>query len=246
MSAISAERLAETFVQVADTLVDDFDLIDFLTVVTERAAELAGSSASGLLLSDENAHLQFMAASTESARIVELFQVQREEGPCQDCFHEGRAVRETELEKAAARWPHFAPLAVSAGFRSVHAFPLRHQQTIIGALNLFDTDPRIFSDADVHLLQALADVATIGLLQERTIRHGELLTEQLQRALNSRITIEQAKGALSQLHAVTPDSAFEMLRAYSRRHHYRLTDVADAVLHDRASHPELTAATRAR
>lgn len=243
MSAISAERLAETFVHVADTLVDHFDLIDFLTVVTERAAELAGSSASGLLLSDENGHLQFMAASTESARVVELFQVLREEGPCQDCFHEGSLVR-AQLEGATDRWPHFAPLAVSRGFRSVHAFPLRHQQTIIGALNLFDTDTRVFSDADAHLLQALADVATIGLLQERTIRHGELLTEQLQRALNSRITIEQAKGALAQLHGVTPDAAFTMLRAYSRRQRYRLTDVADALLHDRASHPELTATTR--
>jgi GAF domain-containing protein len=242
MSTISTERLAETFVHVADTLVDDFDLIDFLTVVTERAAELAGSSASGLLLSDENGHLQFMAASTESARVVELFQVLREEGPCQDCFHEGSPVREARLDEATDRWPHFAPLAVTAGFRSVHAFPLRHQQTIIGALNLFDTDVRAFSEADSHLLQALADVATIGLLQERTIRHGELLTEQLQRALNSRITIEQAKGALAQMHAVTPDAAFDMLRDYSRRHHHRLTDVADALLHDRASHPELTAA----
>lgn len=242
MSSISMTRLAETFVQVADTLVDDFDLIDFLIVVTERAAELAGSSASGLLLSDENGRLQFMAASTESARIVELFQVQREEGPCQDCFRAGAAISEAELEKATHRWPHFAPRAVAAGYRSVHAFPLRHQQTLIGALNLFDTAPRAFAAADAHLLQALADVATIGILQERAIKRGELLTEQLQRALNSRITIEQAKGALSQLHSITPDAAFEMLRAYSRHHHQRLTDVADALLRDRTSHPALTAA----
>ena len=241
MSTISRERLAETFVQVADTLVDDFDLIDFLTLVTERAAELAGSSASGLLLSDEHGHLQFMAASTESARIVELFQVQREEGPCQDCFSGGTPVSDTELEKATHRWPHFAPRAVAAGFRSVHAFPLRHHHTVIGALNLFDTAPRQFSDADANLLQALADVATIGILQERTIKRGELLTEQLQRALNSRITIEQAKGALSQLHRITPDAAFAMLRDYSRSNHHRLTDVADAVLHDPTSHAALTA-----
>lgn len=244
MSTISRARLAETFVQVADTLVDEFDLIDFLTLVTERAAELAGSSASGLLLSDEYGRLQFMAASTESARIVELFQVQREEGPCQDCFREGTAISEAELEKATHRWPHFAPRAVAAGFRSVHAFPLRHQQTLIGALNLFDTVPRVFSASDAQLLQALADVATIGILQERAIKRGELLTEQLQRALNSRITIEQAKGALSQLHSITPDAALDMLRDYSRRRHHRLTEVADAVLHDRTSHPDLTTAQR--
>ena len=242
MSTISSEHLAETFVEVADTLVDDFDLIDFLTLVTERAAELARSAASGLLLSDEEGHLQFMAASTESARVVELFQVQREEGPCQECFEDGMPVSDAELEQATRRWPHFAPRAVAAGFRSVHAFPLRHQQTVIGALNLFDTRVREFSGSDARVLQALADVATIGILQERTIRRGEVLTEQLQRALNSRITIEQAKGALSHRHSISPDAAFEMLRDYSRRHHHRLTDVADAVLHDPTSHPELTAA----
>jgi GAF domain-containing protein len=240
MSTISSERLAETFVQVADTLVDDFDLIDFLTALTERAAELAGSSAAGLLLSDEHNHLQFMAASQESARILELFQVQRAEGPCQDCFREGRPVSHADLEQATERWPQFAPRAVAAGFRAVHAFPLRHNQTIIGALNLFDTTPQRFAEADVNVLQALADVATIGILQERAIRRGEVLTEQLQRALNSRITIEQAKGALAQIHATHPDAAFEMLRNYSRRHHFRLSDVALAVLQDPASHPNLT------
>jgi GAF domain-containing protein len=240
MNTISSERLAVTFVQVADTLVDDFDLIDFLTLLTERAADLAGSSASGLLLSDEHGRLQFMAASQESARVLELFQVQREEGPCQDCFRAGRAVSHPDLTQAADRWPMFAPRAVAAGFRSVHAFPLRHNQTIIGALNLFNTTPQQFVDADANVLQALADVATIGILQERAIRRGEVLTEQLQRALNSRITIEQAKGALAQIHATHPDAAFDMLRSYSRQHHYRLSDVAVAVLHDPASHPALT------
>jgi GAF domain-containing protein len=240
MSPISTERLAETFVQAADTLVADFDLIDFLTLVTERAAELGGSSAAGLLLSDEKGRLQFMAASTESARVVELFQVQCAEGPCEDCFRFGTTVSVSKLAGASERWPRFAPLAVAAGFRSVHAFPLRYHQALIGALNLFDTAPRRYSDADTRLLQALGDVATIGILQERAIRRGQLVTEQLQRALNSRITIEQAKGALAQLHSITPDAAFAMIRDYSRSHHHRLTDVAEAVLHDPASHPDLT------
>ncbi|QGN57145.1 GAF and ANTAR domain-containing protein [Nostocoides sp. HKS02] len=240
MTTISKERLAETLVQVADTLVDDFDLIDFLTMVTERAAELAGSSAAGLLLSDEHGQLQFMAASTESARVVELFQVQREEGPCQDCFRSGSSVSDAELVRATQRWPAFAPRAVAAGFRSVNAFPLRHHRTRIGALNLFDTAPRRYAGAEERLLQALADVATIGILQERAIRRGELLTEQLQRALNSRITIEQAKGALAQVHTVTPDAAFELLRDYSRQRGQRLTEIADAFLHDPTSHPGLT------
>jgi GAF domain-containing protein len=241
MSTMSHQRLAETFVQVADTLVDDFDLVDFLTMVTERATELAGAAAAGLLLSDEMGRLQFMAASTESAKVLELFQVQREEGPCQDCFREGARVSHRDLTVDAQRWPHFAPRAVAAGFRAVHAFPLRHHGMRIGALNLFDTNPRQYSDEEGALLQALADVAAIGILQERAIRRGELLTEQLQRALNSRITIEQAKGALAQLHAISPDEAFVRLRDYSRTHHHRLTDVAAAVLTDPTRHPVLTA-----
>lgn len=240
MSTMSHQRLAETFVQVADTLVDDFDLIDFLTMVTERATELAGASASGLLLSDELGRLQFMAASTESAKVLELFQVQREEGPCQDCFRLGSRVSHRDLTVDVEAWPHFAPAAVAAGFRSVHAFPLRHHRVLIGALNLFDTDPRDYTDEESALLQALADVAAIGILQERAIRRGELITEQLQRALNSRITIEQAKGALAQLHGITPDEAFARLRDYSRSHHHRLTEVAAAVLTDPTSHPVLT------
>ncbi|GAA4727535.1 GAF and ANTAR domain-containing protein [Pedococcus ginsenosidimutans] len=240
MSTISHQRLAETFVQVADTLVDEFDLIDFLTLVTERAAELAGAAASGLLLSDEQGRLQFMAASTESAKVLELFQVQQEEGPCQDCFRDGVRVSHRDLTVDVDGWPRFAPRAVAAGFRSVHAFPLRHHQTLIGALNVFDAEPRTYSDEESVLLQALADVAAIGILQERAIRRGELLTEQLQRALNSRITIEQAKGALAQMHGTTPDVAFDRLREYSRSHHQRLTDVAAAVLTEPGSHPALT------
>jgi GAF domain-containing protein len=241
MSTMSHQRLAETFVQVADTLVDDFDLVDVLTMVTERATELAGAGAAGLLLGDEMGRLQFMAASTESAKVLELFQVQREEGPCQDCFRDGVRVSHRDLSVDAQRWPHFAPAAAASGFRAVHAFPLRHHGTVIGALNLFDTQPREYSDEEGALLQALADVAAIGILQERAIRRGELLTEQLQRALNSRITIEQAKGALAQLHDISPDEAFVRLRDYSRSHHHRLTDVAASVLTEPDRHPVLSA-----
>ena len=240
MPTIPNERLAQTFVEVADTLVDAFDLVDFLTLVTERAAELANASAAGLLLSDENGHLEFMAASKESARLVELFQVQREEGPCQDAFRTGVPVVNTDLTSAHERWPQFAPRAVDAGFRSVHAFPMRHQQTVIGALNIFGHHTGTLDPDDVRIVQALADVATIGILQERAIRRGEVLTEQLQHALNSRITIEQAKGALAQIHGVYTDTAFDMLRGYSRDNQLRLLDVALAVLANPTSHPGLT------
>lgn len=243
MNNLSTERLAELFVEVADTLVDEFDVIEYLAMVTTHTADISQADAAGLLLVDAEGRLQFMAASLESAKLLELFQVQNAEGPCQDCFREGSPVMDTDLSAATTRWPLFAPRAVAAGFHSVHAFPLRHRGRVIGALNLFSSAVGHVPAVDERVIQALADLATIGLLQERAIHHGEILTEQLQLALNSRISIEQAKGALAQLHAVDVDVAFDMLRGYSRRGHHRLVDVAHAVLADPTSHPELTTPT---
>ncbi len=240
MTRIPAERLAEVFVEMADTLVDEFDLIEFLQRVTGHTSQLVDATAVGLLLADHHGRLQLMAASDERAEMVELFQVQSLEGPCQDCYRGGSAVSENDLTAGLQRWPAFSPLAASAGFRSVHAFPLRLRNEVIGALNLFGTDPGALTDDDARVIQALADVATIGLLQERAIRRGELLTEQLQAALNSRVVIEQAKGALAQIHAITPDEAFARLRDYSRGRRLRLGEVARAVTTSPDEHPELT------
>ncbi len=237
---IAVEQLAEVFVEVADTLVDDFDVIEFLETLTSRTAELSRVASAGLLLANPHGQLQFMAASKESVRLLELFQLQAREGPCLDCFHGGIAVINSDLVGARARWPQFAPRAVGAGFRSVHAFPLRWHETVIGALNLFSTDVGELEPADARVVQALADIATIGLLQQRAIRDRELLTEQLQGALNTRITIEQAKGVLSRIHGVSVDAAFDLLRDYARRNHLRLGQLAQSVVTDPARHPELT------
>lgn len=240
MTASAAERIAEVFVEVSDTLVDDFDLIEFLQMVTVHATRLASAEAAGVVLSDEQGQLQVMAASDERAQMLELFQAQSHEGPCQDCFREGVPVVNADLSSAAERWPAFAPRAVSSGFRSVHAFPLRLRKQVIGALNLFGESPGDLEPNEVRLVQALADVATIGLLQERAIHQREVLTEQLQAALDSRIAIEQAKGALAQIHGTSPDEAFERMRAFCRSHQRRLGEVARAVIVDPASVPELT------
>jgi hypothetical protein len=237
---IAAEQLAEAFVVMAATLVDDFDLVDFLDTLTTTASGLAGARAAGLLLADPRGGLQLMAASDQRAEMVELFQLQAMEGPCQDCYRQGSPVINADLREATARWPRFAPRAVSAGYRSVHAFPMRLRREVIGALNLFGIEPGNLRDADARVVQALADVATIGLLQERAIRHGEVLAGQLQGALNSRVVIEQAKGALAQIHGGTPDEGFALLRQYCRARRLRLGDVARAVLNDPASVPELT------
>jgi transcriptional regulator with GAF, ATPase, and Fis domain len=242
MSALAAERVADMFVEFADTLVEEFDLIEFLQMVTARASELVGSAAAGLLLADPHGQLQFMAASDERTELLELFQVQAREGPCQDCFRMAAPVINADLREAAQRWPQFAPRAVAAGFRSVHAFPLRLRRDCIGALNLFGTDAGRMEPAEVRIVQALADVATIGLLQERAVHRGEVLSEQLQGALNSRIIIEQAKGAIAQMRSCGVDEAFTILRSYCRNHNLRLSAVAQAVVSDPQPIPGLTTA----
>jgi GAF domain-containing protein len=240
MATVSPERLAEVFVEVADTLVDDFDLIEFLQMLTSRTAELIGVPAVGLLLADVHGCLQVMAASDEATRLLELFQIQICEGPCLDAYATQAPVVNADLRTAKDRWPMFAPRATAVGFRSVHALPLRLRAKVIGALNLFGTQAGGLEPGDVKVVQALADVATIGLLQERAIRHGEILTEQLQHALTSRVIIEQAKGALARAHGGDVDHAFELLRTYARDHNLKLIDIARTVVTDPDSIPDLT------
>ena len=240
MSTVSPERLARIFVEVADTLVDEFDLLDFLHTLTDRAGSLVGAAAAGLMLADERGHLEFMAGSDENVRLVELFQLQNEQGPCLEAFRTGRSVINVDLAAATDRWPLFAPRATAAGFQSVHAFPLRLRSQVIGALNVFGKSMGgDFEDGDVSIMQALADVATIGLMQERAIRRSEALTEQLQGALNSRVIIEQAKGALAQVHGISVDEAFRQIRTYARSHNRKLTEVAEVVVTDLSSLPGL-------
>jgi len=240
---IAVEHLAAVFVEVADTLVDDFDVIEFLESLTRHTAQVSDASSAGLLLADPHGQLQYMASSQESVKLLELFQLQHHEGPCLDSFRTGTAVVNSDLRQAGHRWPLFAPRAVEEGFQSVHAFPLRHRQKVIGALNLFSSHPGRLDPTDVRIVQCLADIATIGLLQERTIRSAEIVTEQLQHALNSRVTIEQAKGVLARTHGVDVDAAFELMRDYARRNRHPLSDVARAVVTDPARHPDLTTGT---
>jgi GAF domain-containing protein len=236
MTTVSAERLAKVFVEVADTLVDEFDLIEFLHMLTDRVAGLVDASPVGLLLADQRGQLQFMAASEESVKLLELFQIQNDEGPCLDAFRTAQPVVNADLRTAADRWPRFAPRATADGFRSVHAFPLRLRTEVIGALNVFgDTVGSVLDDADVQIVQALADIAAIGLLQERAIRRGEVLTEQLQSALNTRVVIEQAKGAVAQARGISVDEAFTTIRNYARSNNRRLSEVAHAIVTDPTS-----------
>ena len=187
------QRLARVFVELADTLVAQFDVIDFLHTLTERCVELLGVDAAGLMLADQRGQLRVIASSAESARLVEVFELQHSEGPCMDCFHSGKQVVNVGEDQMSARWPDFAAEAAELGFRSAHALPMRLREEVIGAINLFTRDSRRLDDDDLAVGQAMADVATIGLLQERVGRQKDVLAEQLQMALNSRVLIEQAK-----------------------------------------------------
>jgi GAF domain-containing protein len=236
----AAERLAKAFVEVSDTLVDDFDLIKFLQMLTHRVVGLVGAAAAGVMLADSNGRLHSIAASDESTRFLELFQVQRDEGPCLDAFHTVRSVIHLDLSNADDRWPSFAPRAAAVGFRSVHAIPLRRQGEVLGALNVFGADTGTgLDDANAQVVQGLADAAAIGLLKQRVIRRGRLLTEQLERALTSRIVIEQAKGIIARAHSVGVDDAFNMIRRYARRRNRKLVEVAREIVADPSRQPDL-------
>jgi len=218
--------LAEAFVEVADTLVDDFDVIDFLHTLAERCVQLLDVDAAGLMLVDQLGQLHATAASSENARLLELFELQSDAGPCVDAYRTGGPVVNADLHANAERWPRFAEAAELAGYVSVHALPLRLRTTVIGALNLFCSQPGALSEDDVRVGQALADVATIGILAQRNLYQAELLTAQLQKALTSRVIIEQAKGVLAERHKVSVDAAFTLLRQHSRTNSLHISDLA--------------------
>ena len=209
---MDGQLLSEAFVELTDTMVADFDVIDFLHVLTDRSVVLLDVSAAGLLLADPRGELRVVAASSEAARLLELFQLQNDQGPCLDCFRAGRPVAAADLAADAQRWPRFAAAARQAGFAAVQALPMRLRDQVIGALNLFRAVPGAFDPADIRIGQALADVATISLVHERSMRHSDTVNEQLQTALNSRVIIEQAKGKLAERLGLDMDQAFSVLR----------------------------------
>jgi transcriptional regulator with GAF, ATPase, and Fis domain len=223
---MNTDLLSNTFIDLADTMVADFDIIDFLHMLTDRSVRLLAASAAGVMLADPRGELRVAAASSEQAELLELFQLQNDQGPCLECFRTGRPVTAADLTGPAQRWPRFAQAATQAGFRTVEARPMRLRDQVIGALNLFGAGPGQFSHEDLRIGQALADVATIGLLHERNVRRRETVAEQLQGALNSRVIIEQAKGKLAERLSIDMDRAFTMLRDYARNSNQHLTDVA--------------------
>lgn len=222
--------LAETFVKLADTLIDDYDVVDLLDQLVAACVNLLHVDAAGLLLDDQKGNLAVVASSSEETRLLEVFQVQNDEGPCLESVRNQQMVISDDLSAEAERWPLFVPAALDAGFHSVVAVPLRLRDQTIGGLNLFHRDPAPVSIVDQRLAQAFAAVATIGILQRRSVHHSAVVAEQLQHALNSRIVIEQAKGVIAERNTSSMEAAFEKLRSYARNHNLKLTDLAGAVV----------------
>ena len=232
-------RLAEVFVELADTLVEEFDVVDFLQTLTERCVELVDTDAAGLMLDDQRGNLRVVAYTDESARLLELFELQKAEGPCLDCFATGQVIANVDLTASRSRWPVFTEAALGSGFAYSHALPLRLRRQVVGALNLFTVERRALTDDHLAVAQGMADIATISLLHERALRDQFVLAEQLQTALHSRIVIEQAKGVLSARAAISVSEAFRRLRTHARRTGEQLTTVAEAVVTGSLHHGDL-------
>lgn len=230
MVHVERKQFAEIAADVADTLVADFDLIEFVQGVARHATDLTGGAAAAVMLHHYDASLHQIGASSADARIAELFQLQNSEGPCLDCYRTGEPVVVADLSRVGDRWPSFAPRAVAAGMVSAYAFPLRLRDRVIGALTVFQTRPQELRVEDVRALQALADLATIALIQEAAVSRAEVVTEQLGSALQGHTMVERAKEAIARSFDVTTGEAFILLRDHARSSRRRLTDVAREVV----------------
>lgn len=228
-----AGRVSAAFVKITDTLVADYDVFDLLHALVDESVAILDAAAAGLVLVDPAGDLQVMASTSEESQLVEVLQLEADAGPCVDCFRTGAVVAIEDIAAQGSGWPLFQSSALSQGFQSVHAVPMRLRSRIIGALNLFGHEAGPLSSEDAAIAQAFADVATIAILQERAARETALINEQLKRALNSRILIEQAKGVVAQTSNVDMNAAFALLRNYARAHNQTVYDTAEKIINRR-------------
>jgi GAF domain-containing protein len=230
MNDVTQQRLLETFVKLADTLIDDYDVVDLLQLLVDTCRDVLDTTAAGILLADSRGELEVVASTSEASRLVEMMQLSAEQGPCIESYRSGRRVSVPDIEISKDEWWQFRGSALAQGFRSMDALPLRLRDTTIGTLNLLRSEPREAPEDTILAAQAIADVATIGILHERTLRESTILSEQLQAALNSRIVIEQAKGVISHTKGVSIDDAFALMRQYARSHSVGLSIVAARIV----------------
>jgi len=222
--------LVRTFVNLADSLVSDFDVLELLQTLVDQATLLFDASAAGIIIGPDDRHLEVVASTSELSRLVGLMQLEAGEGPCVEAVTTGEVVSVASVAEIGERWPAFAALAEGAGYLSVHAIPLRLRGEVIGSLNLFREREGALNEADATAAQALADVATISVLQERTIRDSTVVRDQLRHALDSRVLIEQAKGVIAHTHGVDMDEAFRLIRRHARNTSAAMPQVAEGIV----------------
>jgi GAF domain-containing protein len=237
-------RLAERFVALADTLVDDYDVVEVLDGLMSTCLDLLDVDEAGLMLTDPRGGLQRVASSSEEARLLELLQVQTREGPCFEAVSDGQIIMVHDISETRERWPTFSERAIADGFLSVYAFPMRLREATVGSLNLFGNDRGALDDESRMIAKALADIATIGILQQRTLHRSSLLAENLQRALNTRIVVEQAKGVLAERGQMAMEETFKLLRDYARSHNLKLSELARSVVYPPSLADEVLASRR--
>lgn len=239
------QEIIKAFVDLSNELVDDYDMVEMLVQLTSSCVSLLDISSAGLLLADEHGVLHLMASSSERTHHLEVFQLQRDEGPCLDCYRQRQMVKVPDLDAAAERWPQFCAAARAVGFRSVHAVPMRLKDDVLGTLGLFSEEIGAMEDGDLALAQALVHVASVALVNERTAANRDTINAQLQHALTSRIVVEQAKGVLAHAGELDMDTAFAVLRRYARDHGRKLSDLADEVVRRALPYEELLQHARA-
>jgi GAF domain-containing protein len=227
---LQAADAMRSLAEMADTLVDDYDVVDLLTRLTDRCVSVLGVAAAGVMLVSPGGSLGLVASSSETMRLLELFELQAQEGPCLDAFRTGERVEHQDLEAESGRWPSFSAAALRQGFQSVSALPLRFRDVTLGALNLFSITQTPMTEGDVIVARAFADLATLSIVQHRASAGAQLVNEQLSAALTSRVAVEQAKGVVAERAGVDLAEAFSRLRAYARQNDLRLTDVAEAAV----------------
>jgi GAF domain-containing protein len=231
MSELTREgQLVDAFATLADTLIDNYDAVDLMQTLVENCRDILDVTAAGILLANSDGNLEVVASTSEASRLVEFMQLSAQAGPCIECITTGQQISVPDISKSPEKWRLFRESAVREGFRSVFALPMHQRETTFGALNLLRADTGALNERDVQAAQALADVATIGILHARSLSESDAVRGQLQNALKSRIVIEQAKGVLSQTHDVTTDEAFDLIRRYSRSHGLLLSSVAEQLV----------------
>lgn len=231
MSALSREeRISEAFLKVADTLVAGYDVVDLLSTLVHECADLLGQQAGGIMIVDITGELELVASTSEAAEFVEVMQLAAGRGPCVECFDTGKPVSVPDISAVGERWPQFHDAALARGFLSLHATPMRLRDKVVGTMNLMGTEVGALNERDARLAQALADVAIIGILQERSLRDPRILSEQVHIALDSRVLVEQAKGVLAHVLRLDTEDAFNALRSYARTNHLPLREVAEGVV----------------